>query len=151
MSKSKVAVEQVVKLIVSAGQASPGPPVSQALGSRGVKLMDFCKEFNARTAALEPGTPTPIRVTVRPDRSFHFEIRTPVTSYMLLKSAGVELRKGKLRGKSGSEIIGTISLKHVYEIAKIKHSELRLSGLSLEAICKCVIAQAKSVGVEVKP
>ena len=100
---------------------------------------------------MTPGVPIPARVTVRPDRSFHFEIRTPTTAYLLLNSAGVELRKGKLKGKSGNEIIGEISLKHVYEIAKIKHSELRLSGLSLEGLCKSVIAQAKTVGVAVKP
>lgn len=63
----------------------------------------------------------------------------------------MELQKGKLKGKSGNEIIGSISLKHVYEIAKIKQSELRLSGLSLEGLCKSVISSAKSVGVEVKP
>lgn len=151
MSKSKVIVDQVVKLIVGAGQASPGPPVGPALGSKGVKSMDFCKEFNARTANYVSGTPMPVRVTVRPDRSFHFDIRTPLTSYLLLKAAGVELKNGKLRGKTGKEVVGSISLKHVYEIAKIKHSELRLSGLSLEGICRCVIAQAKTVGVEIKP
>jgi large subunit ribosomal protein L11 len=60
--------------------------------------------------------------------------------------------KGKLKGRgNGSEIVGTVSLKHVYEIAKIKQSELRLSGLSLEGLCRSVIAQAKTVGVEVKP
>jgi large subunit ribosomal protein L11 len=99
---------------------------------------------------MTPGIPIPARVTVRPDRSFHFEIRTPTTAYLLLKAANVELKKGKLKGKSGNEIVGTISLKHVYEIAKIKQSELRLSGLSLEGICKSVIAQAKTVGVEIK-
>lgn len=109
------------------------------------------QEFNARTAHMTPGIPIPARVTVRPDRSFHFEIRTPTTSYLLLKAANVELKKGKLKGKSGNEIVGTISLKHVFEIAKIKQSELRLSGLSLEGLCKSVISSAKSVGVEVKP
>ncbi|PMD62827.1 ribosomal protein L11 [Hyaloscypha bicolor E] len=98
-----------------------------------------------------PGIPIPARVTVRPDRSFHFEIRTPTTSWLLLNAAGVEEKKGKLKGAGGNEIVGTISLKHVYEIAKIKQSELRLSGLSLEGICKSVIAQAKTVGVAVQP
>lgn len=100
---------------------------------------------------MNPGTPIPARVTVRPDRSFHFDIRTPTTAYLLLNAAGAEVRKGKLKGKSGTEIVGTISLKHVYEIAKIKQSELRLSGLSLEGICKSVIAQAKTVGVAIVP
>lgn len=100
---------------------------------------------------MQTGTPIPARVTVRPDRSFHFEVRTPNTSYLLLSAARVEAKKGKLKGKSGNEIVGEISLKHVYEIAKIKQSELRMSGLSLEGLCKTVIAQAKSVGVKVTP
>ena len=112
---------------------------------------NITQEFNARTAHIQPGTPIPARVTVRPDRSFHFDIRTPVTSYLLLSAARVEPTKGKLKGKSGNEIVGEISLKHVYEIAKIKQQELRLSGLSLEGLCKTVIAQAKSVGVKVSP
>ncbi|CAG8978580.1 hypothetical protein HYALB_00010545 [Hymenoscyphus albidus] len=151
MSKARTVKDQVVKLIVGAGQASPSPPVGPALGSKGVKSMDFCKEFNARTAHIIPGVPTPVRVTVRPDRSFHFEVRTPATSYLLLSAAQVEPVKGKLKGKTGATIVGTISLKHVYEIAKIKQSELRLSGLSLEGIAKCVVAQAKTVGVAIKP
>jgi large subunit ribosomal protein L11 len=102
---------------------------------------------------MTPGVPIPVRVTVRPDRSFHFEIRTPNTAYLLLKAAGVAETKGKLKGANnpGSETVGTISLKHVYEIAKIKQTELRLSGLSLEGICRSIIAQAKTVGVEVRP
>jgi len=151
MSKARAAVDQVVKLIVGAGQASPSPPVGPALGSKGVKSMDFCKEFNARTSHMTPGVPVPVRVTVRPDRTFHFELRTPTTAYLLLSAAKVAPVKGKLKGKSGNEIIGTISLKHVYEIAKIKQSELRLSGLSLEGLCKTVIASAKTIGVAVKP
>ncbi|CZS88643.1 probable 60S ribosomal protein L19, mitochondrial precursor [Rhynchosporium agropyri] len=151
MSKARAATDQIVKLIVGAGQATPSPPVGPALGSKGVKSIDFCKEFNARTAHMTPGIPIPARVTVRPDRSFHFDLRTPTTSYLLLKAANVELKKGKLKGASGNEIVGTISLKHVFEIAKIKQSELRLSGLSLEGLCKSVISTAKSVGVAVRP
>ncbi|KAH8678762.1 60S ribosomal protein L19, mitochondrial precursor [Tricladium varicosporioides] len=151
MSKARAATDQIVKLIVGAGQASPSPPVGPALGSKGVKSMDFCKEFNARTAHIVPGTPTPVRVTVRPDRTFHFEVRTPTVSYLLLSAAQVEPIKGKLKGKTGNTIVGEISLKHVYEIAKIKQSELRLSGLSLEGMCKSVIASAKTVGVAIKP
>ncbi|KAI9770538.1 MAG: hypothetical protein M1840_003128 [Geoglossum simile] len=153
MARKQILNDQIVKLIVGAGQASPSPPVGPALGSKGVKSMDFCKEFNARTAHIVPGTPVPARVTVRPDRSFHFELRTPATSFLLLSAAGVKDRKGKLRGtiEPGKEICGQVSLKHVYEIAKIKQSELRLSGLSLEGLCKSVIAQAKSIGVKVVP
>ncbi|KFY06077.1 hypothetical protein V492_08159, partial [Pseudogymnoascus sp. VKM F-4246] len=153
MSKARSATDVVVKLIVGAGQASPSPPVGPALGSKGVKSMDFCKEFNARTAHMTTGVPIPARVTVRPDRSFHFELRTPTTSYLLLTAAGAPMRKSKLKGamNPGKESVGTVTLKHVYEIAKIKQSELRLSGLSMEGVCRTVIAQAKSIGVTVVP
>jgi len=155
MSKARGAAvaDQVVKLIVGAGQASPSPPVGPALGSKGVKSMDFCKEFNARTAHMETGTPIPVRVTVRGDRSFHFEVRTPQTSWLLLNAAQAAVgKKGKRKGASnpGAEVVGTVSLKHIYEIAKIKQSELRLSGLSLEGLCRAVIHQARSVGVTVQ-
>ncbi|KAK0746688.1 mitochondrial 54S ribosomal protein YmL19 [Schizothecium vesticola] len=156
MSKSKApaALESIVKLIVGAGQASPGPPVGPALGSKGVKAMDFCKEFNARTAHITTGTPMPCRVTVRPDRSFHFDVRTPQTSWLLRNAAELPVgKKGERKGasKPGHETVGTVSLKHVYEIAKIKQSELRLSGLPLEGLCKAIIFQAKSIGIAVVP
>ncbi|KAG8168246.1 hypothetical protein KVR01_003935 [Diaporthe batatas] len=154
MSKARggAAVDQIVKLVVGAGQASPSPPVGPALGSKGIKSMDFCKEFNARTGHINPGTPLPVRVTVRPDRSFHFDVRTPQTSWLLLNAADAPMgRKGKRKGasKPGHEVAGTVSLKHVYEIAKIKQSELRLSGLSLEGLCKSIIYQARSIGINV--
>ncbi|KAK4097389.1 mitochondrial 54S ribosomal protein YmL19 [Parathielavia hyrcaniae] len=157
MSKARSAVggmDQVVKIIVGAGQASPSPPVGPALGSKGIKSMDFCKEFNARTQHIIAGIPMPVRVTVRPDRTFHFEVRTPQTSWLLLNAAEVPIaKKGKRKGASnpGKETVGTVSLKHVYEIAKIKQSELRLSGLSLEGLCRSIIYQAKSIGIAVVP
>ena len=102
---------------------------------------------------MSPGVPIPTRVIVRPDRSFHFELRTPTTAYLLLQAAGVKERKGKIRGamNPGKESIGEVSLKHVYDIAKIKHSELRLSGLSLPGLCKSVISQARTIGVTIVP
>ncbi|KAI1435658.1 mitochondrial 54S ribosomal protein YmL19 [Xylaria sp. CBS 124048] len=156
MSKrgAATAADQVVKLIVGAGQASPSPPVGPALGSKGIKSMDFCKEFNARTAHILPGTPIPTRVTVRGDRTFHFDVRTPQTSWLLRNAANLPIgKKGKRKGasKPGHEVAGTISLKHVYEIAKIKHSEVRLSGLGLRGLCNAVIFQAKSIGIDVVP
>ncbi|KAF3010808.1 hypothetical protein E8E13_008379 [Curvularia kusanoi] len=177
MAKKAIQKDQIVKLIVGAGQASPSPPVGPALGSKGVKSMDFCKEFNARTAHYNPGTPIPARITVRPDRSFHFQLRTPPTATLLLSAAGVAPTKSKIRGAgnvpgptnnrdgqkgktstnsptAGNAVmgtVGTISLKHVYEIAKIKHSETRLSGLSLEGIARSIVGQAASLGVVVVP
>lgn len=122
------------------------------------------------------GTPIPARVTVRPDRSFTFELRTPPTASLLLSAAGVSPIKNKLKGagntggpkagldgkgkasfagaapgNAGQGVAGSVSLKHVYEIAKIKQSETRLSGVSLEGMVRTVIAQAGSMGVVVVP
>lgn len=94
----------------------------------------------------------PVRVVVRPDRSVHFDVRTPQTSWLLLNAAEVPVgKKGKRKGATqpGHDVAGTVSLKHVYEIAKIKQSELRLSGLSLEGLCRSIIYQAKSIGLNV--
>lgn len=89
---------------------------------------------------------------VRPDRTFSFDVRTPHTSWLLLNAAEVpEGKGGKRRGahNPGKETVGTVSLKHIYEIAKIKQSEQRLSGNSLESLCRSVIFQAKSIGIAV--
>ncbi|KAF1963356.1 ribosomal protein L11 [Byssothecium circinans] len=165
MAKKALAKDQIVKLIVGAGQASPSPPVGPALGSKGVKSMDFCKEFNARTAHYQPGTPIPCLITVRPDRTFHFQTRTPPTATLLLHAAGAPVLKNKIRGagnvpgpmnnhegqtgktSNGSPTVGnavkgtvgTVSLKHVWEIARIKQSEGRLRGLALEGLCRSVV------------
>jgi large subunit ribosomal protein L11 len=115
MSKASAAKNVLVKLIVGAGQASPQPPVGPALGSKGVKAIDFCKDFNARTANYIPGVPIPVLLTVKPDRTFSYEMKSPPTTWLLKQAAGVE--KGAADGKTK---VGKISLKHVYEIAKIK-------------------------------
>ena len=96
----------------------------------------------------------PVRVMVRADRTFYFDVRTPQTSWLLLNAAGVPVgRKGERKGaqRPGHETVGIVSLKHIYEIAKIKQSELRLSGLPLEGLCRSIIFQARSVGIEVVP
>ncbi|KAK7532843.1 mitochondrial 54S ribosomal protein uL11m [Phyllosticta citribraziliensis] len=179
MAKKALPKDQIVKLIVGAGMASPSPPVGPALGSKGVKSMDFCKEFNARTAHYTPGTPIPARITVRPDRSFHFELRTPPTASLLLAAAGVPQIRNKtrgagnvpgpknnaegqtgganvkaaegVRGNSGTGTVGKVSLKHVYEIARVKMQEPRLAGVGLENLSKCIVAQAASIGIVVVP
>lgn len=136
-------------------KVSQDPPLTRSCSHKiSVYLTFLCdtKEFNARTQHVTVGTPLPVRVTVRPDRTFHFDIRTPQTSWLLLNAADAPMgKKGRRRGASnpGTETVGTVTLKHVYEIAKIKQSEQRLSGLSLEGLCRAIIHQAKSVGVNV--
>ncbi|CAE6457676.1 unnamed protein product [Rhizoctonia solani] len=131
MSKPAAAA-QIVRLLVPAGKAAPTPPVGPALGARGVKSMDFCKEFNARTAHMEPGIPTPTLITVQPDRTFTFVTKTPPVSYFLKKAAGIE--KGTAR--PGHDWVGTLTLKHVYEIAKIKATDEHMKHIGLEGITK---------------
>ncbi|KIK65453.1 hypothetical protein GYMLUDRAFT_239987 [Collybiopsis luxurians FD-317 M1] len=149
MSKAAAAraKDQVVRILVAAGKAAPTPPVGPALGARGVKSMDFCKEFNARTAHIEPGVPIPTLITVRPDRTFSFVTKTPPTSYLLKQVTGIE----KGTAKPGHEILATISLKHVYEIAKIKATDDHMSHLSLESIARMIVGSARSLGIQVVP
>ena len=109
--------------------------------------MDFCKEFNARTAHIEPGGPIPTLITIQPDRTFTFITKTPPTSYFLKKAAGIE----KGTGKPGHEVVATLSLKHVYEIAKIKATDDHLKHLKLESIASTVIGTARSLGIQVVP
>lgn len=137
----------MVKLIVGAGQAAPAPPVGPALGSKGVKAIDFCKEFNARTANLQPGTPIPCLLTIKADRSFTFETKSPPTAWLLMKAANVS----KGADKPTHNHVGTVSLKHIYEIAKIKKTDERHKEVDLKAICGAVILTATAIGVNVIP
>lgn len=136
---------QLVRLVVGAGKATASPPIGPALGARGVKAMDFCKEFNARTAHITPGTPTPVNITIQADRTFTFITKSPQTSY-LIKQA-ISLDKGS--GEAGKVVAGTISLKAVYEIAKIKSSDQGMGSVPLEGIVKSVIGSCRSLGVKV--
>ncbi|EDO15965.1 hypothetical protein Kpol_1044p25 [Vanderwaltozyma polyspora DSM 70294] len=148
---SQAAKNLLVKLIVGAGQAAPSPPVGPALGSKGIKAIDFCKEFNARTAQYQPGVPIPVLITVRPDRSFTFEMKSPPTGYLLLKALGIEKGHGTPNTGTKGGSIGQLSLKHVYEIAKIKKTDSRHVALEMEGIVKSIIGVAKSMGIEVVP
>jgi len=135
-----------VRLIVGAGVASPSPPVGPALGSRGVKAMDFCREFNARTGQYVQGIPIPTEIFVTPDRKFTFTTRTPPTVWLLQRAAGIS----KGASKPGvEEKVGKVSVKHIYEIAKIKARDEMMAGLEVSSIAKSVIATAKSAGIEV--
>jgi large subunit ribosomal protein L11 len=137
------------RLIVPAGKASPSPPVGPALGARGVKSMDFCKEFNARTAHLQPGIPTPVIITIQPDRTFTFLIKSPTVSYLLKQAAGIDKGIGKVpvgRVVSEQDALATLSVKHIYEIAKIKAKDEHLKGVPIEGIAKSIVGTAKTLG-----
>jgi len=99
---------------------------------------------NARTAHLTPSVPTPTSITINPDRTFTFSIRTPPVSYLLKKAAGIE--KGAGSGKSGS-----VTLKHIYEIAKVKCQDESLGVLGEERVARAVVGSARTLGLEVVP
>ncbi|KAJ1954185.1 mitochondrial 54S ribosomal protein YmL19 [Dipsacomyces acuminosporus] len=146
MSK-KGGATSILKLIVPAGKAMPSPPVGPALGQRGVKSMDFCKQFNDRTKDLILETPTPVAITIKPDRTFTFTVKSPPTSWLLKRAAGV----AKGAAQPGKQVVGTVSLKHIYAIGQIKSKDPAMSHIDLSNICKSVIATAKSVGINVVP
>jgi len=141
MAKEKK-VKAYVKLNISAGKATPAPPIGPSLGQHGVPLMDFCREFNARTKDMGDDI-IPVVLTVYEDRSFTFVTKTPVTSSLILKA--LKLEKGsKVPNK---DKIGNLSRKQIEEIAKIKMPDLNAK--SLERAVKVVTGTAKSMGVTV--
>ena len=135
-------VQAVVKLQIAAGKATPAPPVGTALGPQGVNIMDFCKNFNARTAS-QKGLIIPVVITVFADRSYSFITKTPPASILLLKAAGVP--KGS--GTPNKEKVGKVTKQQVEEIAKTKMPDLNAS--DLPAAVKIVEGTARSMGIEV--
>ncbi|KAI8826224.1 mitochondrial ribosomal protein L11 [Fimicolochytrium jonesii] len=144
MSKAPTTAHRL-RLLVGAGKAAPTPPVGPALGQRGVKSMDFCKAFNDRTKHYVPGVPISVKMIIEPNRTFTFETRNPPTSWLLLQAAGIE--KGSAR--PGDVIVGTVSVKHVYEIAKIKAQDSTFRGVPLEKVASRVIGTARGMGINV--
>lgn len=144
MSAGKT-VKQVIKFTIAAGTAKPAPPVGPKLGQMGVNIMNFCKDFNAATANYVEGVPLTVKVIAYTDRSASFSLRTPPVSYLLKRAAGVE----KGASDPGTEIVGSVNLKHVYEIAKIKSADRHLSHLPLESLCRSIIGTASTCGIAV--
>ena len=141
-----------LKLQVKAGQANPSPPVGPALGQRGLNIMAFCKEFNARTQGMEPGAPTPVVITYYQDKSFSLELKTPPASYYLKKAAGLKpvgkRNRPKASTKPGREVAGTVTVAQVREIAEAKMKDL--NAVSIEGAMNIILGSAKSMGIEVK-
>jgi len=131
-----------VKLQIPAGEATPAPPVGPALGQQGVNIMDFCKSFNARTAA-QKGLIIPVVITVYGDRSYTFITKTPPASILLLKAAGIP--KGS--GTPNKEKVGKVTKKQVEDIAKTKLPDLNAA--DLPAAVRIVEGTARSMGIDV--
>ena len=132
-----------IKLQVKAGSATPSPPIGPALGQRGVNIMGFCKEFNARTENVAKGTPLPTVITVYQDKSFTFVTKTPPASFLLKKAAGVQ--KGS--GTTGRDTIGNITRTQLREIAQVKMKDLNAN--DVEAAARIIEGSARAMGLNV--
>jgi large subunit ribosomal protein L11 len=142
MAPKKVAT--YVKLQITGGKANPAPPVGPALGQAQVNIMEFCKQFNARTSTPEmTGMTIPVVITVYADRSFTFITKTPPASVLLLKAAKIE--KGS--GTPNKEKKGKVTEKQVLEIAKTKMPDMNAA--SVEAAAKTIRGTARSMGIDV--
>ena len=136
-------VKAVVKLQCPAGAANPAPPVGTALGPHGVNIMDFCKQFNAKTQK-QVGMVIPAVITIYADRTFSFITKTPPAPNLLLKEAGVQ--KGS--GQPNREKVGTVTRAQLEKIAQIKMEDLNAA--DLDSAVRMIAGTARSMGLEVE-
>ena len=135
-------IETYVKLQVKGGQANPAPPIGPALGAKGVNIMEFCKQFNARTQQ-QMGKVLPVVLTVYKDKSFDFIIKTPPAPILLLEAA--KIQKGS--GKSNSQKVGSVNWEQIRKIAEEKMPDLNC--FTIESAMSMVAGTARSMGLNV--
>jgi large subunit ribosomal protein L11 len=132
-----------IKLQVPAGAATPSPPIGPALGQRGVNIMGFCKEFNARTEGAVRGTPLPTVITVYQDKSFTFVTKTPPATHYLKQAAGIKSGSGK----TGRESVGQVTRAQLREIATAKAKDLNAH--DVEAAARIIEGSARALGLRI--
>ncbi|MCH7504710.1 50S ribosomal protein L11 [PVC group bacterium] len=140
MAKKEIGI---IKLQISAGQATPAPPVGPALGQKGVNIMEFCKAYNEKTKD-KTGTILPVVITVYEDRSFTFVIKSPPAAVLLKQAAGL----AKASGEPNKVKVGKVSKVQIEEIAKIKMNDLNAT--KIESAMKIIEGTARSMGIEVE-
>ncbi len=133
----------IIRLQVPAGAANPAPPIGPALGAQGVNIMQFCKEFNARTAD-KAGLIIPVVISVYADRSFSFILKSPPAAVLLKRAAG--LAKGS--GVPNREKVGKVTREQVREIVKLKQADI--NAVSEDAAMRIIEGTARSMGIEVE-
>ena len=136
-------VKAIVKLQVPGGKATPAPPVGTALGPHGINIMQFCKDYNAKTAN-QGGMIVPVEITIFQDRSFTFILKTPPAPVLLMKAAGIE----KASGVPNRNKVGSVTRKQVRDIAEMKMKDL--NAIDVEGAMRMVEGTARSMGIEVK-
>ena len=139
---AKKQVTAVVKIQIPAGGATPAPPVGTALGPHGVAIMDFCKEYNAKTEDKR-GQIVPVEISIYEDRSFSFVLKTPPTPFLIRQAAGLE----KASSNPGREVAGSITEAQVIEIAEQKMPDLNAS--DLDSAVLIIAGTARSMGIDV--
>ena len=132
-----------IKLQVKAGSATPSPPIGPALGQRGVNIMGFCKEFNARTENVAKGTPLPTVITVYQDKSFTFVTKTPPATFFLKEAIG--LKSGSKT--TGRDFVGEVTRTQLREIAEKKMKDLNAN--DIEAAARIIEGSARAMGLSV--
>ena len=132
-----------IKLQVPAGSATPSPPIGPALGQRGVNIMGFCKEFNARTEKEQKGTPLPTVITVYQDKSFTFVTKTPPATFFIKQALG--LKSGS--SKPGRDSAGQITRQQLKDIAEKKMKDL--SAHDVDSAAKIIEGSARSMGLKI--
>ena len=137
-------IQTTIKLQLPAGKATPAPPVGTALGPHGLNIMDFCKQFNAKTAKEPDGMIIPVLVTIYSDRTFTFILKTPPASELLKRAAGIV--KGSPEPNRNK--VAKVTLKQVEEIAKMKLPDLNT--LKLESAIRSIKGTARNMGIEVE-
>jgi large subunit ribosomal protein L11 len=136
-------IKAFVKLALAAGKATPSPPVGPALGQHGVNIVAFCKEYNAKTAD-KVGLVIPVKITIYEDRSYSFILKSPPASILLMKFANS--KKGA--AQPNREVVGTVTLEQVKEIAMTKMNDLNTD--DLEKAISIIKGTAKSMGIKVE-
>jgi len=137
-------VQTLIRLQAPAGEANPSPPIGPALGQHGLNIMEFCKAFNAQTAAVEKGLPVPVVITVYADRGFDFICKQPPAAVLLRKAAGID--KGS--GEPNREKVGKLNRAQLEDVARQKMQDMNAN--DIDAAVRILAGSCRSAGIEVE-